>query len=181
MSAPEILLQSRKFRVERRRVAAADGSITASDFVVHPGAAVILPLLDDGRILMIENVRHAVGRSLLELPAGTLDPDERPEVCAARELEEETGYSAEHWSELTSFFATPGISNEQMFIYIACRLKAGPPRRESTESITNRPISWDEALQAVRTGEIVDAKSIIGLLYYSLYVRPAGGDVRPVG
>src|SRR3569623_3611092 len=119
----ETLLTAAKFRVVSETITTGGGKTKTRDIVRHPGACVIVPLLDDGRVCLIRNFRIAVGRTLIELPAGTLEPPEPPEVAAARELEEETGYRADAVMPLCEFFMSPGILNERMHLYLATGLK----------------------------------------------------------
>jgi ADP-ribose pyrophosphatase len=166
VSAAETLLVSEKFRVERRPYTVR-GRAHHKDVVVHPGAAVILPVLDDARILLIRNYRVAAGQALLELPAGTLDPPEPPIDCAARELAEETGYRAGKLTALLSFYASPGVLTELMHVFVATQLTPGPAALEETEQIELAPHTLGDALAAIGAGGIVDAKTIAALLYYA--------------
>jgi ADP-ribose pyrophosphatase len=159
-----------RFRVERRRFV-RDGRTHEHDIAVHPGAAVILPVLSDGRIVLIHNYRVAVGQELIELPAGTLEPGEPPEECAARELAEETGYRAGRLVPLVSFYSTPGILTERMNTFLATELTPGPTAHESGEHIRVTSLSLPETLDAIRAARIVDAKTILTLLYYDRFVR----------
>jgi len=126
---------------------------------------VILPLLDDGRVCLIRNWRVAVAKTLIELPAGTLEPPEPPQVTAERELIEETGYRAKKIEFLHAFFLSPGILDEKMHFYLATGLTAGQPAREEGEEIENMLISLDDAIQMIFRGEIEDAKTIVGLFW----------------
>lgn len=135
----------------------------------HPGVAVILPLLDSQTILMIKNHRVAVNQTLWELPAGTLEDKEIPLVCAQRELEEETGYKGESFKPLCDFFASPGISNERIFGFVAEGLTKTQQKLDAREQIEVVPVKWGEALEMIRKGEIIDAKTIVCLLKYTLY------------
>lgn len=158
-----ILLETRKFRVEELTHDTPRGPVTRQ-VVRHPGAVVLLPLLPEGRICLIENYRAAVDRTLLELPAGTREPNEPPEKTAARELIEETGYRAGRIELLTEFFVSPGILDERMLLYLATELTPGPPEREHGEQIENREFPFEEALGMALQGKIEDAKTLIGLL-----------------
>ncbi|TWT44570.1 ADP-ribose pyrophosphatase [Phycisphaerae bacterium RAS1] len=171
MSAGQVLLESRKFRVERFALTGRDGVARPHDLIIHPGAAVILPRLDDGRLLFIRNYRLAAQRELLELPAGTLDPPETPLDCARRELTEETGYVAARIEPLLSYYSTPGICNERMHAFLATGLTPGPARLEPDEHIQPQPLTIEEALRSARDGRIQDAKSLVTLLYYDRFVR----------
>lgn len=134
--------------------------------VQHPGAVAIIPLLDDGRVCLIKNERIAVGKTLIELPAGTLEPAEPPQHTAERELREETGYTAAHWHELSGFFMSPGILNERMHLFVARDLTPGTPQREPEEEIDNLVVPWEEAIAMTLRGEIEDAKSLAGILLW---------------
>jgi len=102
-----------------------DGRPYRRDVVLHPGAVVILPLLDGERVVLLRNYRHAVGGTLWEVPAGTLEPPEPPEACAVRELIEETGYRAKKWRKLAEFYPSPGILSERMYLFAAEELTPG--------------------------------------------------------
>ena len=130
----------------------------------HPGSVVIIPLVDEQHVCLIRNFRVSVGRTLIELPAGTREPGERAEATAARELAEETGYRARSLEPLTHFLPAPGILDEKMILYRAEGLSEGPPARETGEQIENLVVSWKEAMAMVADGEIEDAKTLVGLL-----------------
>ena len=171
MAEHEITLRARRFTVEQHRIMDRDGNERMYDRIVLAGAAVILPVLDDGSVVLINNYRFAVGRDLLELPAGMLDDNEPPIECARRELAEETGYRAGKIVPLISFYSTPGVCNERMHAFLATGLVLGESAREPGERIENSPMKLEETLQAIGDGRIVDAKSIVTLLYYDRYVR----------
>jgi ADP-ribose pyrophosphatase len=162
----ETLLVARRFRVVRRRYRSADGREHVHESVQHPGAVAIVPMVDDQRVCLIRNVRTAVGQTLIELPAGTLEPNEPPLETARRELSEETGYEAARIEPVCQFFMSPGILNERMHLFVATGLTPGSPHRESGEEIDNLVVRWDEALAMCRRGEIQDAKSLVGILLY---------------
>jgi ADP-ribose pyrophosphatase len=166
-----VLLTASRFQVVERLQKTADGGLKPRQVVLHPGAVVILPLLDDGRVCLIRNERIAVGKTLVELPAGTLEPNEPPAETAARELLEETGYSAASWQELPGFYMSPGILCERMHVFVAQELSAGDPAREAGENIDNLVVPWNEALAMVDRGEIEDAKSICALLAWDRRTR----------
>lgn len=142
----------------------AGGRRIQRETILHPGAAVIVPLLDDGRVILVRQYRRAVDRVLLELPAGTLDPGERPRTCAGRELEEETGWRARHLRRIARFYAAPGVTSEELTVYLARGLRKTAAAPEPDESVRPVVMSFRKALAAVRQGRIRDAKTIIGLL-----------------
>jgi ADP-ribose pyrophosphatase len=173
LSTGQTVFEGQKFRVEQRPFE-VDGAIHVYDVIVHPGAAVILPVLDDGRLVLIHNYRIAVGQELIELPAGTLDPGETAAQCAARELTEETGYRAARVEPLVSFYSSPGILSEQMHVFLATGLMPGPTAHEAGEQIRVTPLAHAEALAAIRAGRITDGKTILALLYYECFIRTEG-------
>ena len=170
-SSDETLLRGVKFDVQRRRVPTRDGGIAVREVVVHPGAVVVLPVLDDGRIVMIRNHRFAVGETLWELCAGTLEPDEDPAVTAARELEEETGYRAEHVRPLTTFYTSPGICDERMYAFVATDLTEVGQRLEATEQIVVERLEPARIRAMVASGEIRDGKTIATFLFHEAFAR----------
>lgn len=165
MSKSELLLETSKFKVVRETLPTAGGKTKTKEIVRHPGACVIVPLLDDGRVCLIKNYRVAVGETLVELPAGTLEPPEPPEKTAERELIEETGYRAKKLEKLHEFYASPGFLDEKMHLYLATGLTAGETAREEGEEIENWLVPWDEAVKMVFERQIKDAKTIVGLLW----------------
>ena len=172
MKSRELLLTTPLFNVARLRFEAPDGGEIVRDIIEHPGAAVILPLLDDGRIILIRNVRQTVGKVLWELPAGTLESGEAPEACAAREVEEETGYRAGTINPLTAFFASPGILNERMFGFLATDLEPTSQSLDSDEQIEVFPIPQWQVRDMLKDGHIEDAKTIALLLYWMHMYSP---------
>lgn len=143
-----------------------DGREHQREVIRHPGAVTILPLIDDDNVCLIKNYRDAVGSTLIELPAGTLEPREDPAATAVRELIEETGYRAAQWEYLHCFYMSPGILDERMYLYAANQLSAGDAQREPSEQIENLVVPWKEAITMVFDGRIQDAKTIVGLLFY---------------
>lgn len=166
----ETVFRGVKFDVERRRVPAADGGTAMREVVVHPGAVVVLPLLDDGRIVMIRNHRFAVDETLWELCAGTLEERESPAETAARELVEETGYEAERLEPLTTFYTTPGICTERMHAFLATGLQEVGQDLEDTERIEVEVVTRERALEMVASGEVRDGKTIATLLFHQAIV-----------
>jgi len=134
------------------------------DVVHHPGSAVILPVFADETVALVKQYRHPAVRYLVEAPAGTLSPGERPEIGAARELEEELGLVAGKLEKLTEFFVSPGFCEEKMWLYLATDLTETKQRLEPDEVIEVVRVSFTEALEMISDGEIEDAKTIIGLM-----------------
>jgi len=134
------------------------------DVVRHPGSAVIIPVFDDESVALVKQYRHPAVRYLLEAPAGTLEEGERPEIGAARELEEELGVVAGKLEKLTEFFVSPGFCEEKMWVYLATQLVQGQQRLEEDEVLEVVRLPLAEALEMIASGEIQDAKTIIGLM-----------------
>jgi 8-oxo-dGTP pyrophosphatase MutT (NUDIX family) len=134
------------------------------DLVHHPGAAAIVPLHADGTVSLLHQFRYALGREIWEIPAGTLEEGEPFLECASRELEEETGYRAAHWSELATFYPSPGFCDEELRVFLAEDLSEGSGATEPDEHLETARIPLTEALGWIEAGRIVDAKSIVGLL-----------------
>lgn len=164
MSSEEELLRATRFRVVRV-VQATERGPRPREIIRHPGSVTIVPLLDRDRVCLIRNLRVAVGKRLLELPAGTREPGEPVAETAQRELREETGYQARHWHRLPGFFVSPGILDERMELFLATELTAQAPEREVGEDIENAIMTWDEIDGALRDGTIEDAKTIVGLCH----------------
>ena len=162
----ELLLSTSRFSVERRVFVGADGRSVTREVVVHPGAVVILPILDARRIVMIRNFRHTVEQELWELPAGTAEPNEAPIETARRELEEETGYRAETMTPLTEFFTSPGVLTERMFAFVATELQPVGQRLEVGERIVAEIVELDRARTWLTNGELRDGKTIAVLGTY---------------
>ncbi len=161
-----VLLKGLRFEVVEVDQPTADGQLRPRQFVAHPGAVVILPLLEGNRVCLIRNERVAVGKTLIELPAGTIDPPEPPSATAPRELKEETGFTAQRWRELPGFYMSPGILSERMHVFVAEGLAAGDHAREEGENIDNLIVPWADALQMADNGDIEDAKTLCALLLW---------------
>jgi ADP-ribose pyrophosphatase len=162
----ELLLSTSRFSVERRVFGGADGRSVTREVVVHPGAVVILPILDARRIVMIRNYRHTVEQELWELPAGTAEPNEAPIETARRELEEEAGYRAGTMTPLTEFFTSPGVLTERMFAFVAAELQPVGQRLEVGERIVAEIVELDRARTWLTNGELRDGKTIAVLGTY---------------
>ena len=135
------------------------------ELLKHPGAAAVVPFLDRERILLIRQYRYAAGGVIWEIPAGKLDAGEAPEACAARELEEETGYRADELVRCGEILTTPGFSDERIQLFCGFGLRQGQLQREPSEWIELAEVQVSEALKMVETGEITDSKTIVGLLH----------------
>lgn len=168
----ESVFKSKKFEVMRREVVGNDGRKRNIEFVVHPGAVVVLPLLSEDECVMIRNYRPTLDRELWELPAGTLDiAGEAPEAAAHRELEEETGYRAERMEPLCEFYPSPGVMSEKIRAFVARGMTETRQRLEPTEQIVVERMRLTDAVDMVLDGRIMDAKTIITLLRWSWRAR----------
>jgi ADP-ribose pyrophosphatase len=133
----------------------------------HPGGAVVVPLLDDGRLILVEQLRYPLGRRVLELPAGKLGPGEDPRLAAARELEEEAGYRAGSLRPLGSVYTTPGFCDEELHLFLATgltRTERGPHREEGEAGMSVHLMPSADVLSMIGRGDIRDAKTIVGVL-----------------
>lgn len=146
----------------------ASGNTTIREVVLHPGGVTAIPILEDGRILLIRQFRYAIGDFILELPAGKLDSGQTPVDTIARELEEEIGYSAGSLTHACTFYTTPGFSNESIHFFIAQHLTQTTQRLEEGEHITVEAHSLSECLRMIENGEIRDGKTILGILWYQM-------------
>ena len=143
------------------------------EIVRHPGSAVIVPVFDDGTIALVRQYRHPAVRYLLEAPAGTLRRGEVPEDGAARELEEELGVVAGRLEKLSEFFISPGFCEEKMWVYLATQLTETEQRLDDDEIIEVVRLPFSQALGMITTGEIEDAKTIIGIMLSAPRVGPS--------
>lgn len=165
MTSSKTLLVTSRFRVEEILRKSATGETQARAVVRHPGAVTILPMVDADHVCLIRNFRVAVGQTLIELPAGTLEAGETVESTAARELIEETGFRAGRLTGLHDFYLSPGVLDERMHLFLAEELDEVGAAREAGEEIENLVVPWHRAIQMVFDREIRDAKTIVGLLY----------------
>ncbi|HUI11781.1 MAG TPA: NUDIX hydrolase [Bacteroidota bacterium] len=163
----ELLYTGRVIDLIVDRVEYPSGAAGVREIARHPGGSVIVPLLDDGRVLLVTQLRYPIGGRVTELPAGKLSAGEEPSAAALRELAEETGYSASALEHLVTVYTTPGFCDERLHIYMARGLRPVPggPRREEGElTMTVEAVPLDEAVRRALRGELPDAKTIIGLL-----------------
>ena len=151
--------------VKRDTVTLPNGKEATREWIKHPGASSVIPLLPDGRIILVRQYRYPIDEVTLEVPAGKLDaPDEDPLVCAERELSEETGYKADKITKLTTIATTVGCSNEKIHLYMAEGLTPGKQHTDEDEFINVVKVPLDEAVAMATDGRIVDAKSVVSIL-----------------
>jgi ADP-ribose pyrophosphatase len=154
-----------------------DDKTYTREVVRHPGGSGIVACFDDGTIALVSQYRHPTVRYILEIPAGKLDPGERPEETAARELEEELGVVAGRMEQLTEFYTTPGFCSEKIWVFLATDLRETAHRYEDDEIIEIVRVPFPRALEMIASREIEDAKTIIGLLLAAQRLRINVGDV----
>jgi ADP-ribose pyrophosphatase len=154
------------FGIRRDEVIEPSGVHTTREVITHPGSVVVLPVLPDGRIVLIRQYRHAARQYLWELVAGRIDAGEKPREAAARELIEETGFRTKRLRVFLDVFPTPGFLEERMFILLAEGLTAGKAEPEEDEKIISRAFESKQLEEMIRSGKLRDAKSIAGILYY---------------
>lgn len=171
MNQRQVLYDGKKVRLELHHLEDEEGRKFKVEVCQHPGAVVILPMLDDNTILLIRNYRHAVGQYLLELPAGTLNKGELPMNAAGRELLEETGYLAHRIKPILSFFASPGILSEKLYLFGAYDLEKRQSAPELGEDIEVQETDLNKAIDMIHDGAIQDAKTIASLLSYDRWWR----------
>jgi len=159
----EQLYSGKVLNLYRDTVELPNGRTTELEIIRHPGASAVVPLKEDGRVILIRQFRHAAGGFIYEIPAGKLDPQEDPRDCAARELEEEIGYRAGHLELLTSIWTAPGFTDEVIHIYKGTNLEKGTQQLDQDEVLEIIEWSLDEAIAKIQDGTIRDAKTIIGL------------------
>jgi ADP-ribose pyrophosphatase len=160
------------FGIRRDEVIEPSGVRTTREVITHPGSVVVLPVLPDGRILLIQQYRHAARQYLWELVAGRIDTGESPREAAARELIEETGYRAKSLRVFLYMFPTPGFLEEKMYILLAKGLTAGEAEPEEDEKIISRAYNRKKLEEMIRTGKLHDAKSVAGILFYFRFLAP---------
>lgn len=145
-----------------------DGKKSQRELVYHPGAVAVIALTEEGRILMVRQFRKPLERSIVEIPAGKLEKGEDPETCARRELEEETGFRCEELEHVTSFYTSPGFSDEIIHLYFANKLTKGTQQTDDDEFVELMEVTLEEAMELVQKQEIFDAKTAYAVQYLQL-------------
>ncbi len=168
----EVLFKGKVFDLQVDEIEYDSGNKGIREIAVHNGGAVVVPVKDDGKIIMVTQFRYPFQKVMMELPAGKLDKDEDPYSCAVRELEEETGYKAEKIEKLSAISTTPGFCTEILHIYIAQNLTEGSHNREEGEhGMEVFEFTFDELDKKIIVGEIIDAKSICGIYLAKQYLN----------
>ncbi len=171
-----IVYSGKVFKVGVRSLRFPGGNVLEYGTVLTGKVAAIIPVLDDGRILLEYNYRNTVNKWVYELPAGHVDKGESPKACAARELEEETGYKASRLMLLFKGFASPGITDEEMHLFFGTGLTKGTMNREPSERIRLRPMPLSKVLDLVKENRGVDIKTALGILIYKNYLEEGRRD-----
>ncbi|HOM02532.1 MAG TPA: NUDIX hydrolase [Acetivibrio sp.] len=161
--------------VESVNVLLPNGKEASRDVVLHPGASVVIPISDNNDVYMVRQFRKPVEKELLELPAGKLDKGEDPEVCARRELKEETGLEADKIKHILSYYSAPGFTNEILHVYAAVGLHEGEACADEDEFISSKKVPINKLVEMVLNNEINDAKTIIGILLAEKIVK---GEIK---
>lgn len=169
----ETVFQGKLMHAKRDVVRLHNGYETTREYIVHPGAVLIVPVLDDGRLVFERQFRYPLGRAFIELPAGKIDPNEDPLQTGQRELQEETGYTASDWRYLTTLHPCIGYSDERILIYLATGLQDGCHQRDLDESLEVFTLTLAEAMEAMRRGEITDGKTMIALFWAEKHLSGA--------
>ncbi len=168
----QVIYEGAVFGIRRDEVIEPSGVRTTREMITHPGSVVVLPVLPDGRILLVQQYRYAARQYLWELVAGRMDPGETPRQAAERELIEETGYRAKRLRIFAEFFPTPGFLEEKMFLLLAEGLTPGKAEPEGDERIISRSYNHKQLEEMIRKGKLRDAKTIAGILYYLRFLVP---------
>ena len=162
----KILYKGKVFNHQVDEIEYTSGNIGIREIAIHPGGAVVIPVKNDGKIILVKQFRYPLQKTLIELPAGKLDKNEDPLICATRELEEETGYKAKDVKKLGQIYTAPGYCTEILHIYLAKRLTPGNHNREEGElGMEILEYSLPEIEEMISSGEITDAKTIAGIYY----------------
>jgi ADP-ribose pyrophosphatase len=158
-----LIYRGLKIDLALQPVPLADGTTAEREVVLHRGAVALVPMVDKQHVCLVRNHRYAIDQTLLEVPAGTIDPGETPEQTAERELLEETGYHAGRIHRIREWYVSPGVMTERMYLYLCEELRPGPVRHQLDEQLQVIIVPWDEALAMVEDGRIEDAKSLLAL------------------
>jgi ADP-ribose pyrophosphatase len=167
----QMIYRGRVFNLIKAHLRLPNGETSYYDLVKHPGAVTIVPLDHKGNILFVEQYRAGADAELLELPAGVLGQNEDPDVCASREIREETGMAANNLKKIGEFFLTPGYSNEFMHVYIASSLYPAPLQQDEDEFITTRSIPIQDAVNMAMHGKIKDANTLAALFLAQPFLK----------
>ena len=167
INSQSTLHKGRVFNLVSENYTLENGVTSDMDFIQHPGAAAMVPMINHQEVMLIKQYRHAIREFIWEIPAGTLEPDEPPLSCARRELIEEIGYSATDWHPLGTITPLPGCSDERIHIFLASDLRPAEQHLDDDEMLNIHPVRFKDALQMILAGKISDGKTISGLFLAS--------------
>jgi ADP-ribose pyrophosphatase len=159
-----VIFHGLKIDLALESVPLRDGTIAEREVVLHRGAVALVPMVDDQHVCLVRNHRFAVGHTLLEVPAGTIETGESPDQTAERELLEETGYQAGRIRRIREWYVSPGVMTERMYLYLCLYLRPGPTQHQVDEDLQVVIVPWEEAMAMAHDGRIEDAKSLLGLM-----------------
>ena len=159
-----VIYRGKKIDLALQPVRLSDGTTRDREVVVHRGAVALVPMVDAGHVCLLRNHRYAAGKTLIEVPAGTIDPGETPDATAPRELAEETGYRAGTLTRIAEWWVSPGVFTERMVLYLCEDLTPGPTAHQPDERLEPMVVAWADAVARVHDGRIDDAKSMLALL-----------------
>jgi len=169
----DVVFEGRLLHVRRDSVRLPNGGESSREYFLHPGAAVVIPVFENGDLLLERQHRYPLHRDFIELPAGKFDPNEVELTCAQRELTEETGYVAHRWRYLNTFYPCIGYSNERLVYFLAEELEHVGDKLDHDEFLEILRVPFSEAMEMIRDGRINEAKTVMGLLWYERYVQSA--------
>lgn len=167
----EQIFQGKMINLHVQTVELPNGKYSKREIVRHPGAVAILPFTTDGKLIVVEQFRKALDRSIIETPAGKLERNEETLLCAMRELKEETGYTSKQITYLVSFYTSPGFADEIIHLYIAYDCVPGENQLDEDEFVEPLTITLEEARQMIKNQQIIDAKTILSIYYWELLTK----------
>lgn len=171
VKSSEVVYKGRVFNLEKDVITLPDGRDAVRETIRHGGAAAMIPIDDDGKIIYVRQYRHSARQEVLEIPAGTIENGEDPYDCAVREIQEETSYKAGKMTFLLKMFSAIGFCSEQIYIYVAENLEKGEFNFDDDEFITVERYSLDESIALIHKGEICDSKTIAAVYAYKDYLE----------
>lgn len=164
----ETLFEGRVIRLQIDQVKLPNGATSTREIVKHPGAVSVMAVTEENKLVLVRQFRKPLEKTILEIPAGKLEPGENPRVCAFRELEEETGYRAKEMEHVISFYTSPGFADEYLHLYIAKGLSKGKAQLDQDEFVELVELTLEECQQRIATGEICDAKTVTAVYLWQV-------------
>lgn len=167
----EVVYKGKVFNIEKDVISLPDGRETTRETIIHHGAAAMLPIDDEGKIIFVRQYRHSARKEVLEIPAGTIEDGEDPYDCAVREIEEETSCKAGKMTFMFKMYSSIGFCNEIIYVYLAENLVKGQFNMDDDEFITIERYSLEESIDLIKKGEICDSKTISAVLAYKDHIQ----------